>query len=232
MARLVLANTATAAYRRVYFHCVDATDGITPETGEAGGQPQISSDGASWTNTGIGTLTAIGNGRYYADLTQTAVQTAGTVIETRYKSANTAESVGDTIQVVAFDPNSATSLGLTYLDAAVTSRLAPTVSGRTLDVSAAGNAGIDWSNIEAPTTTVALSGTTILLGAAGLDAVVVESGVNARQALSAIGSATAGKASGAGTGTMVYTGIGNSTTRISASVSSGNRTAITYSLPA
>lgn len=50
---------------------------------------------------------------------------------------------------------------LTNLDAAITSRLAPTTPGRTLDVSAAGEAGIDWGNIGSPTTTVALSGTTI-----------------------------------------------------------------------
>jgi hypothetical protein len=112
---LVLANEATAAQRRVYFHLVDATDGITAETTEAGGQPQVSSDGGAWTNTGISTLTAIGNGRYYADLTQTLVQTAGTLIETRYKSANTAECPGDSVQVVAFDPNSATDLGLSSI---------------------------------------------------------------------------------------------------------------------
>lgn len=112
---LVLANEATAAQRRVYFHLVDATDGITAETGEAGGQPQVSSDGGAWTNTGIGTLSAIGNGRYYADLTQTLVQTAGTLIETRYKSANTAECPGDSVQVVAFDPNDNVRLGLTAL---------------------------------------------------------------------------------------------------------------------
>lgn len=39
--------------------------------------------------------------------------------------------------------------------------LQPTTAGRTLDVSAAGNAGIDWSNVENPTTTVGLTGTTI-----------------------------------------------------------------------
>lgn len=41
--------------------------------------------------------------------------------------------------------------------------LKPTVADRTLDVSAAGNAGIDWGNVEAPTTTVDLSGTTIAI---------------------------------------------------------------------
>jgi len=47
------------------------------------------------------------------------------------------------------------------LDAAVSSRLAPTTAGRTLDVSAGGEAGIDWANIGSPTTTVAFTGTTI-----------------------------------------------------------------------
>lgn len=39
--------------------------------------------------------------------------------------------------------------------------LKPTDAGRTLDVSAAGGAGLDWSNIHEPTTTVNLSGTTV-----------------------------------------------------------------------
>lgn len=112
---LVLANEATAGRRRVYFHCVDATDGITPETGEAGGQPQVSTNGGAFTNTGIGTLTHLGNGRYYADLTQALVATAGDSIETRYKSANTAETPGDSVRVVAFDPYDAVRLGLTAL---------------------------------------------------------------------------------------------------------------------
>ena len=112
---MVLANEATQAERRAYFHCVDATDGITPETGEAGGQPQVSSNGAAWTNTGIGTLVSIGNGRYYANLTQTLVQTAGTWIETRYKSANTAECPGSSVQVTGFDPHDGVRAGLTAL---------------------------------------------------------------------------------------------------------------------
>ncbi len=39
--------------------------------------------------------------------------------------------------------------------------LQPTVSGRTLDVTATGAAGIDWANVENPTTTINLSATTI-----------------------------------------------------------------------
>lgn len=41
------------------------------------------------------------------------------------------------------------------------SALKPTVSGRTLDVSAGGEAGVDWANVGSPTTAVNLSGTDI-----------------------------------------------------------------------
>lgn len=39
--------------------------------------------------------------------------------------------------------------------------LRPTTAGRTLDVTATGEAGIDWANVGSPTTTLNLSGTTI-----------------------------------------------------------------------
>lgn len=39
--------------------------------------------------------------------------------------------------------------------------LAPTTAGRTLDVSAGGEAGLDWANVGSPTTSLALTGTTI-----------------------------------------------------------------------
>lgn len=39
--------------------------------------------------------------------------------------------------------------------------LRPTTAGRTLDVSAGGEAGLDWANVGSPTTTVALTGTTV-----------------------------------------------------------------------
>lgn len=109
---LVKANEATASRRTVYFDLRDATDGITAETGEASGQPQISTNGGAWADTGIGTLTHMGNGRYYAIITQTAIATAGNVIETRFKSANTAETPGTSLQVVGYDPADS-DLGLT-----------------------------------------------------------------------------------------------------------------------
>lgn len=113
--KLVQQSEAVAARRRVYFD-LRGLDGVTPATGEAAGQPQVSLNGAAWTNTGIGALVAIGQGRYYADLTQIIVGNLG-FIETRYKSSNTIETPGDGVQVVAFDPYNGDNLGLDDLAA-------------------------------------------------------------------------------------------------------------------
>lgn len=122
-------NESDAEYRRVYFQCVDATDGMTPETGEAGGQPQISTRGSAFADAGIGVLVEIGNGRYYAVLTQDAVNIADrSVIESRYKSANTAEAIGSTVQIK--DPMADVLEGTITLKAALRVMLAA-LAGKT-----------------------------------------------------------------------------------------------------
>ena len=108
---LVKANEAVAGRRTIEFFLV-GTDGITPATGEAGGQPQVSVDGSAWTNVGIGTLTALGNGQYEAVLSATTVSIIGSRVVTRYKSANTAECPGESVRVVGFDPYDSSNLGL------------------------------------------------------------------------------------------------------------------------
>ncbi len=71
------------------------------------------------------------------------------------------------------------------------------------------------------------------LAAAGLDAVNVEPGINARQALSPILAAAAGTLAGAGTGTITIRGANTLITRITASTdNAGNRSAVTLTLPA
>jgi hypothetical protein len=70
------------------------------------------------------------------------------------------------------------------------------------------------------------------LSAAGLDAIVVETGINARQALAPILASAAGVSFGAGTGTIGFKGGNSATTRITATIDgSNNRTAITLTLP-
>lgn len=105
-------SEATAARRRVPVHCCDATDGITAETGEASGQPQVSKNGGAWANTSA-TLVAIGNGAYYVELTATELNTIG-LVQVRYKSANTAEYQIDGF-VFSYDPYDSVRLGLTAL---------------------------------------------------------------------------------------------------------------------
>ena len=73
----------------------------------------------------------------------------------------------------------------------------------------------------------------VSLAPSGLDAISIESGVNARQALSPILAASAGVLLGAGTGTIIVKGGFSATTRITATTdNAGNRTAITLTLPA
>ena len=120
--KLIKIGETTASKKRVQFLCVDASDGMTPEIGEAGGQPEISWNGGAYTSTGIGVLVDLGDGNYYAELTDGVLATTGVTIHPRYKSANTLEAVGTPVQVVAFDPDDAAKLGLTNLDATMSSR--------------------------------------------------------------------------------------------------------------
>ena len=116
--KLVKAGETTAAKKRVQFLCVDASDGMAAETGEAGGQPEISTNGGAYTSTGIGVLVDLGEGNYYAELTDAAVATTGVTIHPRYKSANTLEAVGTPMQVVVFDPDAPADLDLAAYEAA------------------------------------------------------------------------------------------------------------------
>lgn len=75
--------------------------------------------------------------------------------------------------------------------------------------------------------------TAVALASNGLDAVVVEAGLNARQAMSLIAAALAGVLSGAAGTTITIKGAGTSTVRIVATVDSdGDRQALTLSPPA
>lgn len=114
---------------------------------------------------------------------------------------------------------------------------------------AAGYVGIDWSKVTNPASTVGLTGTTISttqvvasvttktgygLASDGLDAITVETGVNARQALAINAAALAGVLAGAAGTTVTIAAANNSgTNRITATVdSNGNRSAVTLNLPA
>lgn len=102
-----------------------------------------------------GSATEIGDGWYGYTLGSGSVTTAGRYVATfKTASASAAYAHCPDEQEVGFP-------WVERLDAAVSSRLAPTVNGRTLDVTAGGEAGVDWANVGTPGSAVNLSGTTV-----------------------------------------------------------------------
>jgi hypothetical protein len=96
----------------------------------------------------------------------------------------------------------------------------------------AGSFGVNLDVAVSSRGTSTYAGTPIALTSAGLDAIVVETGVNARQALSPILAAAAGVFSGAGTTTATIKGGNVATTRIVATTdTSGNRSNVVLTLP-
>lgn len=109
--------------------------------------------------------------------------------------------------------------------------LRPTTVNRTLDVSAGGEAGVDWANVGSPTTTVGLSGTTVKAATDVAEAVMsalVEAGLTLREAQRLFAAVLLGKVSGAGTVTIVFRDVGDTKDRVTATVDvDGNRSAVT-----
>lgn len=167
-------NTAFRAYFAIY----DA-DG-DPVTGAAALDSEVSKDGAAFADctneaTEIGT-----SGIYSLDMTTTEMNADAVVVRVQ------TSTVGAKTTVLVFYPQESgdikvdvqSLLGTAWLTpgtagtpdvnvklwnalATVALPLVPTVAGRTLDVSAGGEAGVDWANVGSPTTAVDLSGTTI-----------------------------------------------------------------------
>lgn len=130
----------------------------------------------------------------------------------------------------------------TNLDAALSSRVTAftyTPPDNTSLASLAGSVGSNLNSlvnaIKAKTDNLPASPAAagpVQLAANGLDAIVIEPGVNARQALVPILATACGQISGAGTNTIVIKGGNTTTTRITATVdAAGNRTAVALNLP-
>jgi hypothetical protein len=147
---------ATAAQVRTIGPFVDDTDFKTLENALtlANTDILIKKNGAASTAKNSGGATADGAGGLY-HLTWDATDT-GTVGELSYavKVAGALVVFGSyvVLEEAVYDA---------LFAASAPGYLQPTVAARTLDVSAAGNAGIDWSNIEAPTSAQNLSATNI-----------------------------------------------------------------------
>jgi hypothetical protein len=114
-------SESTAARRRIPVLLVDATDGYTPKTGQTGPTVTISKNGAT-AATGTGTWTEISNGQYYYEFASGEVDTLGWIAVNVQKTA--CRQYNAIVQVMAYDYAAGSNLGLTNLDAAISTRMA------------------------------------------------------------------------------------------------------------
>lgn len=164
---------------RITFPIFDADGDLV--TGATGLDSEVSKDAGTFADcTNEATEIATSSGMYYLDLTSTEMNadTVAIIVKTSSSGAKTTpivlypEEAGDirvnvttwlgtacSTPTVAGVPNVNVK---TWNDlTTVALPLVPTTAGRTLDVSAGGEAGIDWANVGSPTTSLALTGTTI-----------------------------------------------------------------------
>jgi hypothetical protein len=133
---------------------VDSTDGNTQETALSIANTDIKlgkAGGTTLTNKNSGGGTHIAQGVYSAVLDATDTDTVGPlVIIVHVTGALAVRMECEVLEEEVFDD---------LFAASAVGYLKPTTAGRDLDVSAGGEAGVDWNNIGSPTTAQNLSGT-------------------------------------------------------------------------
>jgi len=117
---LIKQSESTAARRTIYFTAVE-TDNTSYESTLSGADIRISKAGGSEANS-LGTATHIATGLFKYVFDTTEVDTVGEV-SVRLAKSGVYNDVR-VINVVAFDPYAVAGLGLTNLDATVSSRVA------------------------------------------------------------------------------------------------------------
>src|SRR4051812_10002024 len=164
---------------RAVFPILDADGDLV--TGAAALDSEVSKDQGTFTDcTNEATEIATTSGMYYLDLTSTEMNADCVAIIVK-----TSTSGAKTVPIVLYPQESGdikvdvqSLLGTAWLTpgtagtpdvnvklwnalATVELPLVPTTAGRKLDVSAGGEAGLDWANVGSPTTSLALTGTTV-----------------------------------------------------------------------
>jgi len=131
-----------AAYR-ITFPIFDADGDLV--SGAASLDSEVSKDAGNFADCSSEATEIQSTGIYYLDLTSDEMNADTVVVQTKTSTTG-----------------AKTAVNVLYTAARSINDLAyPTVSGRSLDVSAGGEAGVDWANVGSPTTTVGLSGTTV-----------------------------------------------------------------------
>lgn len=146
---------STAAQSRAIGPFLDDTDFKTPETGLtiANTDIKLVVNGGASANKNSGGGTHRVNGVYGVTFDATDTATVGEVeVSVVVAGALPVFHKFFVIEEAVYDA---------LFAASAPGYLQPTTAGRTLDVSAGGEAGVDWANVGSPTTAVDLSGTTI-----------------------------------------------------------------------
>jgi hypothetical protein len=115
-------NESIAARRRIAVLLTDITNGYTPETGVSSPTINISKNGDT-TFSGAGVWTEIGSGQYYYELASSECDTLGW-ISLNINKATVSRDFNSVIHCVAYDAYAATNLGLSNIDATISSRMA------------------------------------------------------------------------------------------------------------
>lgn len=172
---MIYLRQSTASQEVPLGQFVDATDGVTAETGLTIANTDIKvwkTGATTLADKNSGGATHISGGIYYCTLDATDTGTIGPMVlfvavsgalAVRLECCVLDEAVYD-VWFGTTAPSTLTAAQVnTEADTALSDygALKPTVAGRTLDVSAGGEAGIDLANVGSPTTTLNLSGTTI-----------------------------------------------------------------------
>lgn len=118
-------SESTSAYRWVEFRCFDddSADAYAPKTGltfSSGELVWAKAGSAAANATNFATVVEAGNGRYWYQASAAELDTLGKAILTVVKTDVFAEDT--TILVVPWDPFAVAGLGLTNLDATISSR--------------------------------------------------------------------------------------------------------------
>ena len=185
-------------------------------------------------------------GRYKTTLTSTpsaqftdgdyAVTIHNTVTNTVAGELAVVMHAGNDATVIPGSGSGGTDPWATVLPGGYPAGSAGAILGGNLDVKVSSRSVFAGGTVAAVTSPVTVGTnfdkTGYSLSTAGLDSITVETGVNARQALSPILAASAGVLLGAGTGTIVIKGGNTALTRVTATTdNAGNRTAVVLSLP-
>lgn len=222
MASLVQQSTTQLALK---FFLVLSSDHISPATGLSGSVTvTICKEGGAF-GSPAGAISEIANGWYQVAPNATDTNTLGEILlHAAVATADNCDMIA--AEVVAFNPQNA-NLGLSHVSANVDRWNGHVVTDTTSGVPDVNT--MNYNNQTAVTDGNNLPSVNVVdvNGAA-----VIETGLTMLQAMRLIASTTGAKLSGAGTGTEVFrNAVADSANRVTATVdSSGNRTAIVYSL--